>query len=139
MRTLEKRSAQMSLEMQSLSKQVILDRLHFVEQQIDFILETTKDVHIYQDFMTSLDRVVLFNSTCMCLQTIGETIKKIDDYTKGKLFSQYPGTPWKKVIGMRNIISHEYMSVDPQIIFETVKKQMIPLLDSIHEVIKDFQ
>ena len=68
MRTLEKRFAQMSLEMQSLSKQVILDRLHFVEQQIDFILETTKDVHIYQDFMTSLDRVVLFNSTCMCLQ-----------------------------------------------------------------------
>ena len=75
----------------------------------------------------------------MCLQTIGETIKKIDDYTKGELFSQYPATPWKKVIGMRNIISHEYMSVDPQIIFETVKKQLLPLLDSIHEVIKDFQ
>ena len=32
----------------------------------------------------------------MRIQVIGETIKSIDDKTKGTLFSLYPDIPWKK-------------------------------------------
>lgn len=83
--------------------------------------------------------MVLFNSTCMCLQTIGETIHKVDDYTKGQLLVRYPSTPWKKVIGMRNIISHEYLSIDPQVIFATIKMRLVPLLTDLRRILRDIE
>mgnify|MGYP001140946247 CR=1 FL=1 len=59
--------------------------LRFVERQTVFVLETTADVKTYHDFLTNMSGMVLFNSTCMCLQTIGETTRQVDDLTAGNL------------------------------------------------------
>ena len=123
--------------MQSISNEQVADMLRFVERQTVFVLETTADVKTYHDFLTSVSGMVLFNSTCMCLQTIGETIRKVDDITAGNLFILYPSTPWKKVIGMRNFISHEYLSIDPEVIFATVKIRLVPLLTDLRHVLAD--
>lgn len=123
--------------MQSTSDIELIDMLRFVENQIVFTIETTAKVQTYHDFLVSQDAMVLFNSTCMCLQTIGETIRQVDDRTQGRLFSLYPTTPWKRVIGMRNIISHEYLSVDPQVIFATVKSRLHPLLTDMRCILAD--
>lgn len=74
--------------------------LRFIERQAVFVLETTVGMKTYHDFLASQGGMVLFNSTCMCLQTIGETIRKIDDCTHGRLFALYPTTPWKQIIGI---------------------------------------
>lgn len=118
-------------------KYELTDMIQFVERQIVFTIETTSNVHTYHDFLISQDAMVLFNSTCMCLQSIGETIKQVDERTKGKLFALYPETPWKKVIGMRNILSHEYLSIDPQVIFATVKTRLHPLLADVRRILAD--
>lgn len=57
----------------------------------------------------------------MRLQTIGETVKNIDNLTNHELLINYAGTPWRSIIGLRNIISHEYLSIDPEEIFKIVK------------------
>ena len=80
-----------------------------------------------------------FNSTCMCLQSIGETIRQIYDHTDGKLFALYPNTPWKKIIGMCNFLSHEYFSIDPQVIFATIKTRLHPLLDDVCKILVDVE
>lgn len=123
--------------MQSTSKETLADLLRFVERQTAFVMKTTAQVESYHDFLTSDSSMVLFNSTCMCLQTIGETIRQVDDRTNGHLFALYPTTPWKKVIGLRNIISHEYLSIDPQVIFATVKTRLHPLLTDLRRVLAD--
>ena len=125
--------------MQSLSKRNIVDKLQFVEAQSVFILETTAKVKTHNDFLMSQDGMVLFNSTCMCLQSIGETIRQIDDRTDGKLLLLYPETPWKKIIGMRNFLSHEYFSIDPSVIYATVKTRLYPLLDDVRRVLADVE
>lgn len=38
---------------------------------------------------------------------------------------------------MRNIISHEYLSIDPQVIFATVKTRLHPLLSDLRRVLAD--
>lgn len=123
--------------MQSTSEYELIDMIRFVERQIVFTIETTAKVHTDHDFLVSQDSMILFNSTCMCLQSIGEVIKQVDDRTKKRLFSLYPNTPWKNVIGMRNIISHEYLSIDPQVIFATVKNRLHPLLNDIRQILAD--
>lgn len=125
--------------MRYLSKNEIADRLRFVESQTVFVLETTAKVNTANDFLMSQEGMVLFNSTCMCLQSIGETIRQIDDRTEGKLLLLYPETPWKKIIGMRNFLSHEYFSIDPSVIFATVKTRLYPLLDDVRQVLADVE
>ena len=123
--------------MQSTSKEELTDLLRFVERQTAFAIRTTDKVKTYHDFLTSDDAMVLFNSTCMCLQSIGETIKQVDDRTHKRFFVLYPKTPWKQIIGMRNIISHEYLSVDPELVFSIVKEELSPLLESMQHVLAD--
>ncbi|REL38341.1 DUF86 domain-containing protein [Rhodohalobacter sp. SW132] len=38
----------------------------------------------------------------------GEALMKIDMISNKTLLSDYPGIEWKKVMGMRDIISHHY-------------------------------
>lgn len=123
--------------MQSTSKQQLTDMIQFVERQIVFTIETTAKVQTYHDFLVSQDSMVLFNSTCMCLQSIGETIRQVDERTEGKLFSLYPTTPWKQIIGMRNIISHEYLSIDPELVFDITRSELHPLLTDIRHILAD--
>ena len=125
--------------MRYLSKYEMLDRLRFVESQTVFVLETTDKIKTANDFLMSQSGMVLFNSTYMCLQSIGETIRQIDDHTDGKLFALYPTTPWKKIIGMRNLLSHEYFSIDPSVIYATVKTRLYPLLDDVRRVLADVE
>lgn len=123
--------------MRSISEEEIKDLLHFAQQQADFILKSTADVRSKQDFLLSMSGMVLFNSTCMCLQSIGEAIRQVDNKTKGKLFSKYPEIPWKQIIGMRNILSHEYLSIDPDLIFDIIIQEIEPLKETLGRVLAE--
>ena len=123
--------------MQSISEEEIKDLLHFAQQQADFILKSTADVRSKQDFLLSMSGMVLFNSTCMCLQSIGEAIRQVDNKTEGKLFSKYPEIPWKQIIGMRNILSHEYLSIDPDLIFDIISQEIEPLRETLGRVLAE--
>lgn len=121
--------------MRSISEEEIKDLLNFAQQQADFILKSTADVRSKQDFLLSMSGMVLFNSTCMCLQSIGEAIRQVDNKTEGKLFSKYPEIPWKQIIGMRNILSHEYLSIDPDLIFDIISQEIEPLKETLGRVL----
>ena len=123
--------------MRSISEEEIKDLLNFAQQQTDFILKSTADVRSKQDFLLSMSGMVLFNSTCMCLQSIGEAIRQVDNKTEGKLFSKYPEIPWKQIIGMRNILSHEYLSIDPDLIFDIISQEIEPLRETLGRVLAE--
>lgn len=123
--------------MQSISNAEISDMLLFVEERINLIVERCRCIESANDFLASPDRMDIFDATCMRLQTIGETIKNIDNLTNHELLILYVGTPWKSIIGLRNIISHEYLSIDPEEIFKIVKIHLPRLLPVILQIRKD--
>lgn len=126
--------------MQYMSKDVLLEMLGFIRHQPEFIIETTSDVEEVDALLVTTTGMVLYNSTCMCLQTIGETVKKIDDLTDRGFFSvYYPHIPWRAIIGMRNIISHEYSATDPEKVFNTAKVNVPELLPNIEAIISDVE
>lgn len=67
------------------------------------------------------------------LEIIGEASKFITEEIRLK----YPSVPWKSMVGLRNILIHEYFGVDEQIIWEIVSKdfkETKPIIESIlHE------
>ena len=124
--------------MQCMSKDIMLDMLDYIRHQAEFIIETTEDVKELNDFLCSQSGMVLYNSTCMCLQTIGETVRKIDELTDRKFLDKcYPEVPWRSIIFMRNIISHEYAATDPEKVFNTIKLDIPALLQKVDMIIED--
>lgn len=123
-----------------MSKDVLLEMLGFIRHQSEFIIETTSDVKEVDELLVTTAGMVLYNSTCMCLQTVGETVKKINDMTDNGFFSvYYPQIPWRAIIGMRNIISHEYSATDPEKVFNTAKVNIPELLQVIETIINDVE
>ena len=121
-----------------MSKDIMLDMLDYIRHQAEFIIETTEDVKELNVFLCSQSGRVLYNSTCMCLQTIGETVRKIDELTDRKFLDKcYPEVPWRSIIGMRNIISHEYAATDPEKVFNTIKLDIPALLQKVDMIIED--
>ena len=121
-----------------MSKDIMLDMLDYIRHQAEFIIETTDVVKELNDFLCSQSGMVLYNSTCMCLQTIGETVRKIDELTDRKFLDKcYPEVPWRSIIGMRNIISHEYAATDPEKVFNTIKLDIPALLQKVDMIIED--
>ena len=123
--------------MQSIFKDQITDKLIFVIQRAELALERTSNVENCDDLLRSPDGADLYDATCMRIQVIGETLKQIDSETNGGLLIGYPEIPWRKVFAMRNVISHEYLSVDPAIITDIIKHNLSPLLVVLYRIIDD--
>jgi len=121
--------------MESLSseaKGLALDVLYDIQSAIDRLEERTVSIHDVDDFLNSSNGMILLDATCMLLIAIGESLKNLDKVTDGKLLPTYPSIPWKKVKGMRDIISHHYFDVDPAQVLWIVTKEINPLKTAIN-------
>lgn len=111
-------------------KKRILDRCDQIVELIDLIIQWSGSIQSGSDFLLSPEHVLIFDGCIMRLQIIGENIKKIDESTNGALLIQYPEIPWRKIIALRNIISHEYANVDEDIIFAIIRQSLPSLKQS---------
>ena len=120
-------------------KASILDRCYQILESIDLILAWSEPIDSPEDFLLSPGNVLIFDGCVMRLQVIGENTKKIDERTNGELLSNFPEIPWRKIIGLRNIISHEYANIDEAVIFAIIKQSLFPLRSNISQIIDMLQ
>lgn len=66
------------------------------------------------------------------LEIIGEASSRVSDETQNK----YSEVFWKKMKGMRNLLIHEYNYIDTDIIWETVKNNLPPLIKELEKITK---
>ena len=111
--------------------EIILGAFQQIEESILLLQQWNENVNSEDDYLTSPDGMKNLAATCMLIEAIGEFIKKIDKRTDGKLLYLRPEIPWKQVMGMRDHIAHGYFNIDAELVFQTVKKNLSPLLDAI--------
>lgn len=63
---------------------------------------------------------------------LGQTIK---DFGIDDLKNSHPDIPWSQIVGMRNIIAHEYLGLDVHIIWETVSRHLAVVKLAIQDVL----
>jgi uncharacterized protein with HEPN domain len=66
------------------------------------------------------------------IEIIGEASKKITSGTKKK----FPNIPWKEISGMRDKLIHDYLGVDVDVVWKTIKKDIPALRKQIIEIKK---
>jgi uncharacterized protein with HEPN domain len=65
------------------------------------------------------------------LEIIGEAARRISQPTRARI-SQIP---WAAMIGMRNLMIHEYDDVDLQVVWDTVQEHLPNLIQAIEPLV----
>ncbi|MDT9188552.1 DUF86 domain-containing protein [Limnospira indica PCC 9438] len=50
--------------------------------------------------------------------------------------SQHPEIPWKNIIGMRNILAHNYFEIDLDMVWVVVEQELPWLKQSIENIVR---
>jgi len=116
-------------------RELVIDILDNMLWAIDQIHIRFRDIENASDFLDSDLGLEKLDSICMQLINIGEALKRIDSITKTALLNRYPEIEWKKVMGMRDIITHHYFDIDAETVF-TVCNEHTPALETVLQKIQ---
>jgi len=75
------------------------------------------------------DEALLLGLTHL-IQTLGEAARKV---TPGYQVA-HPGIPWKEIVGMRNKVVHDYLDVNPDIVWHVAKEELSPLIRKLEGI-----
>ncbi len=123
--------------MQSWHNDIIIDRLEQIREAISLINEWSGPYHTEEDFLGSPTGMAMLDASILRLQIIGESVRAIEDMTQGELLCHYTSIPWRNIIGLRNIISHDYANVNYTMIVKIIKNNLQDLDNTVSEIIID--
>jgi uncharacterized protein with HEPN domain len=96
-----------------------------IDVLLDYILESIKHIkYRFQsitcsdDFLKNEDNLMRLDSISMRLQAIGEALKNIYKRNEEILLKVENKDYWSKIIKTREILSHHYIDIDAEIIYE---------------------
>lgn len=101
---------------------------------IDDIYDSIKAIQKYTlglsraDFMVSPEKQ---DAVIRRLEVIGEAANRLTDDFR----SQYPEIAWSEIVGLRNVLIHEYDSIDPDRVWETIVKNIHELEGQIRKIL----
>jgi uncharacterized protein with HEPN domain len=101
----------------------LLDILEAVRLALSYVRGVTKE--------TFLCDTQCQDSVIRRIEIIGEAARRISPQTK----ESYPVIPWNEMVGMRNLMVHEYDDVDLEIVWDTVQRDLPLLIELIEPLI----
>ena len=90
------------------------------------IIEATNKVTEYISDISEND----FNRDIKTVDAVARNIILIGDAASGvesTVREELPDIPWHRIVGMRNILTHEYFQVDTAKVWHTATHDMLPL------------
>ncbi len=103
----------------------IRDYLIDIKTECEYLMSKSKNLD-YESFIVNED---LKRAFVRSLEIIGEASKHIPKELRRK----YSQIRWKSVIGMRNILIHEYFGVDYRVLWKVIREK----IPELYEVIKN--
>jgi len=65
------------------------------------------------------------------LEVVGEAARSVPP----EICQRFPQIPWRRMVGMRNVLLHNYIGVDPQVVYDTATVFVPALIDELPAVI----
>jgi uncharacterized protein with HEPN domain len=90
------------------------------------ILDSCSKIQSFTENVTRnelIEDVKTYDAVVRNLEIIGEAAKHISDDTR----KQLPGIQWRKIAGLRDILTHDYFGIDNDILWDIVQNKL-PLL-----------
>ena len=71
------------------------------------------------------------NAVSLCLMQIGELSNHLSEDFK----DSHPSIPWYQIRGMRNVVAHEYGTIDVGIVWETATEDILVIRSFCRELL----
>lgn len=101
---------------------------------LDDMIECCYDIQNFTAgiwFELFVDTRVIFNATLRSLEVLGEAAKHIPPDVR----EQMPGVEWSRIIGMRNILAHDYSGVSMKIVWDVVQNK----IPDLERMLRDYR
>lgn len=88
--------------------------------RIQHILDAINDIEGYLvdcSFDNFSDNLMMVNATVRQLEIVGEASNHLSEELKSK----YTNVEWRQIIGLRNILIHEYYNVDIPLVWSVIQ------------------
>ncbi|KUH32183.1 hypothetical protein APY94_10755 [Thermococcus celericrescens] len=98
------------------------------------ILEAIERIEEYlegYDFETFVKDRKTVDAVLRNLEIIGEAAKNVPEDIRGK----YSSVPWRRVVGLRNVVVHHYFGVDLSIVWVIVSSQVGELKEEVEKIL----
>lgn len=103
--------------------------LRHIVDEIIFTLAATKG----ESKKSTFANPVLSRAIVRSLEIIGEASNKLDPDFK----SNHPEIEWRKIIGTRHRLIHDYFGVDNDIVWDIIKNKLPEILDFLEQIIQE--
>jgi uncharacterized protein with HEPN domain len=104
-------------------------RLARIIEAIDWIAEFI-DAMEFEDFRID-------HKTQLSVERALEIIGEAANHLSSELIARYPQVPWRQIVDLRNVVSHEYFQVRLENIWQVAIEDVPALRDQIARIIKE--
>ncbi|MBI3788425.1 MAG: DUF86 domain-containing protein [Ignavibacteriales bacterium] len=112
-----------------MSQRAYADYLQDIVDHADKAMQFVRGVS-FDDFGDNQEKIFAVVKT---LEIIGEAARHVPKSMRDK----YEAIPWKQVTGMRDRMTHEYFSVDLEVVWRTVHEDLPPLRETAKKMLED--
>lgn len=76
---------------------------------------------------------MVFDATVRNFEILGEAAKHVPR----RLRRHYTDAPWRKIVDMRNWVSHDYAGANPHILWNTIEQRLDPLGRALRAMLEE--
>jgi len=112
--------------------------------------ETDRDALYLRHMLECIDRIdeysggseahfkvsrMVQDATIRNLQTLAESSQRLSEIAR----SRAPGVPWRAIAGFRNILVHDHLGIDPEVIWRVVANDLPALRAALSRLEQDIR
>jgi uncharacterized protein with HEPN domain len=112
--------------MNEIDKALLQDMRDAARKALEYTKGKTVETLVEQDELIGF-------AVVRAIEIIGEAGNRVSAETQVSL----PNIPWRRIVGMRNRVIHDYLNVDYEIVWEVVTEGLPALLAELDTVLKD--
>ena len=116
---------------------LIREKLEQIEESLLRIQRRSSSIRSPDDFTANEDNLDKLDAIAMMLIAVGESFKKIDLETDGLWLTKYPEIDWHGVIGLRNVLAHDYFDIDAEEIYKICRRDIPQLLNTVQRMLRE--
>ena len=104
---------------------------------VDYLRDIVQGATYAESFVADVDLASFRSNTekiyavTRALEIIGEAARQVPLAVQ----AAYPDMPWQEMIGMRNVVIHQYFGVDSEVLWRTVHEDLPPLRSAISSLL----
>jgi uncharacterized protein with HEPN domain len=114
-----------------MDKATTKELLDFILESLALVKKRFESIHSSDDFLQSDAGLEKLDAIAMRLQSIGEALKNLMKREKELLLKVADETYWSEIIKTRDFISHHYVAIDAEIVFDICKHEVEELEQKI--------